>query len=225
MSIKLIAFDMDGVLTKHPSSWRFVHDAIGVSNAQNLLKYREGLIPYSQFLDSDISLWVSKRPGIKAQDVFEILKRLPVREDLKETITMIRRKGTKAVIISGGISWLCDIINHTVSFDASYANEVLTDGDGTILPRGRVVVDPKRKDICLREVQDQFGFGSEETASVGDSNLDSTMFDLSSVGIFFSHHDKSGDTAPPPTDIIENRADYCIKSGRLMDIYRCIFMK
>ncbi|MCL4335018.1 MAG: HAD-IB family phosphatase [Candidatus Thermoplasmatota archaeon] len=225
MVIKLVAFDMDGVLTKHASSWRFVHDVLGVNNNHNLKRYREGLISYQDFLNSDIELWVEKFPGIRKIDIMQILSSVPIRDDISQAISLLRSAGAMVVIISGGISWLTDILNEKAEFDQRYANEILTDSDGLILPEGKVVVDPKRKDAILRYVQEELNIDRDETASVGDSNLDTAMFDLSSLGIFFSYNDLSGDQMPPSSDIIEKTADVCIRSGRLMDIYRYIFMK
>ena len=52
--IRLVVFDMDGVLTTHPSSWEYVHRAMGVDNSENLRLYRTGNISYMDFLRIDL---------------------------------------------------------------------------------------------------------------------------------------------------------------------------
>lgn len=211
--IRLVAFDMDGVLTRHPSSWKFVHERLGVDNYTNLHRYRSGEILYSEFLNSDISLWTDMHPGITRSDVMTILRDLPVRSDLEDTISSIRRQGAIAVIISGGISWLSDIICETVEFDEKYANKVDTDNDGSIVPHGTVVVEPRNKDAVLRKVQEKYHILPEETASVGDSLYDSSMFRFSEKRVAFNSNSSE----------LDRIADVSINTGRLADLYDYLF--
>ncbi len=211
---KLVAFDMDGVLTSHPSSWRFVHERLGIDNYDNLYMYRNGRMKYHQFLDSDIGLWMQKHPGITKEDIMSILRDLPIRDDLERAIGLMRESGAKVVIISGGISWLSEILNEKVAFDEIYANVVNTDSTGKIVSHGTVVVEPKSKELVLQKVQEKYGILPEETASVGDSLYDSSMFKLSRKGVAFSSTSKE----------LENIADICIDSGRLVDLYTQLFV-
>lgn len=211
--IKLVAFDMDGVLTKHPSSWHFVHQKLGVDNLDNLTRYRSGAIKYSEFLDSDISLWIDRYPGIRKEQITEILEQIPVRDSLKETIETIKEHGAKAVIISGGISWLADILNEIVEFDNSFANVVNSDEKGIITRRGTVVVDPRNKDAVLMEIQRKYGITEAQTASIGDSLYDSGLFRYSAKGIAFNSNSQD----------LDKIADFSVTSGNLMDICDIIF--
>ena len=42
--IKLIFFDMDGVLTVEKSSWFYVNNRLGINNRENYMKYISGII-------------------------------------------------------------------------------------------------------------------------------------------------------------------------------------
>lgn len=212
--IRLVAFDMDGVLTSHPSSWRFVHERLGVDNNSNLYRYRNGEMAYSEFLDSDIGLWMKQHPGITRDDVMSILRELPVRDDFSKAIRMMKDSGAKVVIISGGISWLSDILNEQVEFDAVYANIVNTDSGGLIIPHGTVVVEPRNKGRVLRSVQEKYNILPEETAAVGDSLYDSNMFRFSHKGVAFNSNSRE----------LDRIADICIESGRLTDLYAHLFV-
>lgn len=211
---KLIAFDMDGVLTDHPSSWRFIHEKLGVDNSANYASYRKGEINYHEFLDSDISLWLKEHPGITKDEIMEILRGLPIRKDLKRAIGLIRESGAKAVIISGGISWLADILQEVVEFDDSYSNVVNCDSSGVILPHGTVRVEPKRKGRVLKKIQDKFDILPEETASVGDSYYDSNMYRYSMKGVAFNSNSRE----------LDEIADIRIESGKLTDLYSKLFL-
>ncbi len=211
--IRLVAFDMDGVLTLHPSSWRFVHERLGVDNYDNLYRYRRGELPYGEFLDSDISMWVKIHPDITADEIRTILRDLPVRADLSGAIRSMKEAGARVVIISGGISWLSDIINERVEFDAAYANVIDTDSNGTVLPHGTVVVEPRSKDAILQRVQKKYSISPQETASVGDSFYDAIMFRISSRGIAFNSNSQD----------LDREADTSITSGKLTDVYRYLF--
>lgn len=210
---KLIAFDMDGVLTTHPSSWRFVHERLGVDNQDNLQRYRSGELDYSRFLDSDLFLWLKAHPGISKSDVMSILREIPVRKDLAKAVNLIREAGARAVIISGGISWLCDILNEIVEFDDSYANIVNTDSSGAVQPHGTVVVVPRSKDTVLQKVQQKYGISPENTVSVGDSLFDSAMFRYSGKGVAFNSNSRE----------LDSIADLCIETGKLTDLYMELF--
>ena len=108
--IRLVVFDMDGVLTTHPSSWEYVHRAMGVDNSENLRLYRTGNISYMDFLRSDVNLWISRHPGITREDVVKILDSIPLRKNLNLAVKEIRDSGAATAIVSGGIYWLAQRI-------------------------------------------------------------------------------------------------------------------
>ncbi len=187
--IRLVVFDMDGVLTAHPSSWEFVHHAMGVDNSENLRLYREGKISYMDFLRSDVNLWVSRDPGITMDDVIRILDRIPLRDNLGRAVTEIRDSGAATAIVSGGIYWLAQRIARQAVFDQIYANMILTDSTGHIIPDGNVMVEPRHKDSVIMAIQKNLGVSEAQTASVGDTVQDGAMFRHSAVSIAFNSVD------------------------------------
>lgn len=187
--IRLVVFDMDGVLTAHPSSWEYVHHAMGVDNSENLRLYRTGRISYMDFLRSDVNLWISRNPGITSGDVIRILDTIPLRENLGRTVSEIRDSGAATAIVSGGIYWLARRIADQAAFDQVYANMILTDSTGRIIPDGNVMVEPRHKDRSITEIQKKLGISEAETASVGDTTQDAAMFMHSAVSIAFNSVD------------------------------------
>ncbi len=190
-NFKLAVFDMDGVLTQIPSSWEFVHREIGVDNLMNLSLYRKGELPYIEFLRSDVELWIKKMGTVPSSLVKDILEKVPLRNGITETMSSLRRDGIRTAIISGGIYWLAERIGKIGEFNEIHANIIKTSGNGEIIPDGTVMVDPKRKDLILQDLQKHLGITEEETFSVGDTLQDVALFRHSGYSIAFNPHEHS----------------------------------
>jgi len=188
--LKLVAFDMDGVLTTHPSSWKFIHEYFGVDNSANLDAYRNGAITYGEFMSRDISLWLSKKPDLTKDDIISILSRIRMRDNVKRGVEKLKDAGIKVAIVSGGVSWLADLINDDPIFDYVFANEIVIDGKGRLTGKGKPNVIPSRKDIVIENIQSLVGCEKAETGSVGDSYFDRSMFSASRVAIAFNPRDE-----------------------------------
>ncbi|MCL5989436.1 MAG: HAD-IB family phosphatase [Candidatus Thermoplasmatota archaeon] len=184
--IKLIAFDMDGVLTNEVSSWEYLHRAFGVSNKSNWDLYERDRISYEEFLKSDVSLWLDKFGKVSERTVREILDKIELKQNLKDTLSKIRNSGIKIIIISGGIYWLAEKINTIVSFDDIYANCILVDSNGFLKKEGFAPVDPKKKGELLEKIQGIYDIRDENTVVVGDSDHDVLMFDHAAFSIAFN---------------------------------------
>lgn len=188
---RLAVFDMDGVLTSNPSSWEFVHRSFGVDNSANFRLYRQGKLPYIEFLRSDVSLWIQKNGPISADHIIGILDQIPLRKGISETVTLLRERGIRSAIVSGGIYWLAEKIARTTEFVSIYANKIKTDSSNFLIPDGEVMVEPGRKDIAIREIQRTLGIGAGETISIGDTSQDVAMFRNSAISIAFNPVDSS----------------------------------
>ena len=191
LPFKLAVFDMDGVLTGTPSSWEFVHRKIGVDNSRNLSLFKNGRITYMDFLRSDVELWIEKLGNVPADYIRGILDLVPLRCGIAETMSSLKKMGIKTAIISGGIYWLAEKISKFADFTEIHANKIQTNANGEIIPDGTVMVDPGRKDVVLRTLQEKLGIAEEETFSVGDTLQDVAMFRRSGYSIAFNANDFS----------------------------------
>lgn len=187
---KLIIFDMDGVLTQHSSSWQYIHTRIGVDNSRNYELFKSRKIGYEEFLESDVRLWTASRGKLTVEDIKSMLYEIPLRNNLRKSMELLRRRNATLAIVSGGISWLSDRINSIFRFDYTYSNSIKTDEEGLILPSGVTQVDPLRKDLVVRKLQEDTSLGPEDTISVGDSVQDIPMFRLSSFSVGFNPVDE-----------------------------------
>ena len=80
--LKIVVFDMDGVLVDIESSWHFVHTAFNVSNQDNLKRYLRGEIDYKEFMKRDIRLW----GNIHINMVRKTLAKVPLMKGAKSTV-------------------------------------------------------------------------------------------------------------------------------------------
>ena len=209
---KLAVFDMDGVLTQPVSSWEFVHRKLGVDNTGNLHSYRNGSMTYIDFLKSDVKLWIDHLGPTSAGTVIGILNEIPLRERISRTIETLKNNGITTSIISGGIYWLAERIGKANGFDEIYANKIKTDASNNVVPDGIVMVDPKYKDVTLKELQGRLGVDPEETISVGDTLQDVAMFRNSGLSVAFN----------PVEEAVSAKASFTIKGNDLSELLRLL---
>ena len=84
--IKLVVFDMDGVLVDAVSSWKYIHDHFNTSNEKSVDDYVHGKIDDLEFIRRDVELWKINGKPIKMNKLEEILSDVPLMkgaEDLK----------------------------------------------------------------------------------------------------------------------------------------------
>ena len=60
--MRMVVFDLDGVLVDIESSWEMIHKVFGVNNEINFQKHLKKEIDFEEFMRSDIRLW--NRPNI-----------------------------------------------------------------------------------------------------------------------------------------------------------------
>jgi len=185
-AIKLVAFDLDGVLVESDSSWQALHDAFGVNNEENLQKYLRGEIDYKEFMRSDIRLW----GNASREEIKTILDQVRLMKGAKETIDELKKAGYKTAIISSGISLLADRIKNQLGIDYSYANKLLFDGKGRLTGEAEESVTLSNKDSILKRLAAVEGIKPSECAVVGDSRFDVPMFKDAGFSIAFNPKDQ-----------------------------------
>lgn len=186
----LVAFDMDGVLVDYLSSWTWVHDRFGVSNEESVISFMDGDIDDMEFMRRDIALWIKHRPGLGLRDVERELARLPINPGIAATVGALKEKGIRTVIISGGLDLIAGKIARQYGFDAQWSNGLAADAQGKLTGEGVLRVELCNKSKALREAQDLFGIAPERTAAIGNSSIDVSMFQASSLGIAFNPIDE-----------------------------------
>jgi len=181
MGIKLIAFDLDGVLIDGCGSWREVHRGLDTTEQaeEHANEYREGKINFDEWARKDASLWY----GIEIERIREILYNVELMRGIERTIPMLSGR-YKMGIISGGLQIMADRIKD--KFNMSYAI-----GNSLLVKDGRVsgidqLVDFHGKGKILEMVARDNGVALDECAVVGDFINDIPMFKIAGFRIAFN---------------------------------------
>ncbi len=185
-NIKLVVFDLDGVLVESESSWQALHDAFSVDNEENFQRYLRGEIDYREFMRSDIRLW----GNASREEIVMMLGRVRLMNGAKETIEKLRRAGYKTAIISSGISLLADRVKDQLGIVRSYANSLRFDEDGRLTGEAEELVTLLNKDDVLKRLAASEGLEPLECAVVGDSKFDVAMFKEAGFSIAFNSKDE-----------------------------------
>jgi len=183
--LKIVVFDMDGVLVDIKSSWQFVHEAFGANNWENVKRYTEGKITYEELMRRDIALW----GRVHIDEIRSILAKAPLMSGATETFAGLKNAGLNTALISAGVSILAERLQAILGLDHIFANEVLTDENGFLTGEGDEVVGLLDKLRVLKKLAAIERISPEECAVVGDSSYDIPMFKEAGLSIAFNTND------------------------------------
>lgn len=189
--IKFVAFDMDGTLIDVDSSWGAVHSHFGEQNAEALRLFLAGEINDEEFIRRDVALWWRHRPTISVQELDTILAAVPLMPGAHELFEGLHAREVRTAIISGGIDLLARRVGRELGIDYVLANGFRVNANGRLTGEGIIRVPIKDKEAVLAQVQSQLGFSPEDSAAVGNSEIDVGMFRRSRIGVAFRPADQA----------------------------------
>lgn len=180
--IRLVAFDLDGVLVDGEGSWNAMHRGLGTleQSRRNGEEFYSGKISFEEWARRDVELW----RGVDVETIKEILYSIPLTKGIDKTMKTLRDKNYKIAIISGGIKTLADHVAELYDIDYVYGNDLLI--KDSKVAGIRHVVDFDSKGRILRDVAAREGLGSKECAAVGDYLNDIPMFREAGFSIAFN---------------------------------------
>ena len=201
--LKLVAFDMDGTLVDVASSWRVVHDYFHDHNDEGLRRFLANEIDDLEFIRMDVRVWWKHAPTLTLPELEHILDDVPYMPGAGALLRRLRARGVRTAIVSGGLDVLARRVGRELGIDHVLANGVRTGADGRILDDGIVRVPIHGKEGVLATLQQELGVAREETASVGNSEIDVGLFRRSRVGVAFLPADD--DVRRAATDVVTER--------------------
>ncbi|MEM2918697.1 MAG: HAD family phosphatase [Candidatus Altiarchaeota archaeon] len=199
--IKLIAFDLDGVLVDGRGSWTELHYALGTEKFSKINEalFYSGKITFDEWAKRDVALW----HGIEIQRIEKIFSKTKLMKGATETLKILKERGYKLAIVSGGLKILADIIAKKFKIDFVAANEFIVD-DGKVAGI-KNIIDMNGKGTALEKIAKEANILAEECAAVGDFFNDIPMFKFAGFSIAFN----------PKIPEIEKIADVVIKEKDL----------
>lgn len=170
MRYKLIILDIDGTITRHISSWRYIHEKLGLWTTR-AFRYQErffaGKISYRTFCELDAAHW----KGIPEEKLRRIFKSVAYSKNAARCIRGLKSKGFKLAAISTGLQYIPERLRKEFDFDYILSNRllsragILTGGVGITIAHGA-------KHKVLKMIFRKFRVKPHEVISVGDSDGD-----------------------------------------------------
>ena len=186
LEVKLAAFDLDGTVLEHNSSWVAIHRHFGTEHngAASLRLYTEGKIDYREFMRRDISSWPK---GVAKEEIVSILSNYRVRREAPGVFSELRSRGIKTALVTSGIDILARDVAADLGIDHWVANGLRFDKNRKLLPKGVGRVDPTRKDVAYQKLLSKVGIPSKKTIAVGDTIYDLAFLKSAGMGFMLAH--------------------------------------
>ena len=188
-TIKLVFFDMDGVLLDTVSSWRSIHEHFGTTNQRSIIPYLRGDIDYLEFIRRDVSLWKIDGKSVKETTIQNILFSIPFIKGVKDCFSFLKEHHVQTAIVSAGLTILAEKVASDLGINYVFANEVKIDSDGRLTGEGVLHVELMHKDKNVKALAQKLHLPLEACAAVGNSCFDIPMLETCGLGIAFNPED------------------------------------
>ncbi|MBB1270184.1 phosphoserine phosphatase SerB [Shewanella sp. SR44-3] len=149
---------------------------------------------------------VGKLNGAPASIIDELCQSLPLMPGLEVMINELKSHGWRLVLASGGFSHFVDFLQHKLTLDAAFANQLVIQ-DGIL--QGEVtgtVVDAAFKAKVLSECAQRWQIAPGQTLAIGDGANDIPMIERADFGIAFHGKAKLVNAADAAVNQLDLRA-------------------
>jgi len=196
--VGVLAFDMDGVLIVEKSSWSVLHEYFGskaiVDEAGDARRFERGEITYLEWMrrDTEAMVRVAGRCITRDEILDALLGRVTIRDSARAVMELARGYGIVTAVVSGGVHVLAEYVAKELGMDMAFANKLIFNEDGCLVPGGEEVVNPLRKGDVLQRISKATGVPLSRFMYVGDSAWDVSAFRYVGYPVFL----KGGEDPP-----------------------------
>jgi len=149
-------------------------------------QFELGLISYEEWMRKDLEAIINAKGGsIHRDDILRAFLKININDEAKEVINYLKSKGIKVAIVSAGIYDLADLVGKKLDINIIYANKLVYDENGFLLPRGIEVVNPLSKGKVLKNISEKFNIPLDRFMYIGDSEWDLSAFEVVGYPIFY----------------------------------------
>lgn len=213
LRIKIVVFDMDGVLVRVDSCWLVLHRHFGADPLkvqENAGLWVSGKISYVEWMRRDVRLWERGGRLPHIDEVREGLRGCPYVKNARFTIQELKKRGYVTALVTCGLDVLAKRIQRDHGFDYVYSNSLVVGEDGFLTGDGIGRVDPLKKGEILRDLSQKLGLPLSRFAVIGDTKYDISMFDGIGLRIAFD----------PKHEELRQAADVIVERDDLAEILR-----
>ncbi len=184
MTNPLIVFDIDGTLTTHISSWRFIHEKLNLWDAL-ARKYQDqfikGEINYRQFCELDAAHW----KGLEIKKIHKAFEEVKYSKNVKKAISILKKHKIKTAAVSTGLQFITEKIKKDLKINYVIGNR-LNSYKGNLTGGVKINISHGEKGKILREIAKRFKIKLKDIITVGDTEGDIPMMEISGFSIAFN---------------------------------------
>ena len=183
--IKIIAFDLDGVLFDGPSAAFLLAQQVGLGE-----KYQELFIriakektPIEESIHIGSKIW----EGVQIDGTYDhLVMKIPLMKGAEETILALKESGYLVACISSGVSqFFMGPLTKRLDLDFAHSNILGTSNGAHSGTVEYAMGGPQKAETALRILQER-ELSTKNLASIGDGTNDIDLFGVSAFSIAFN---------------------------------------
>jgi len=167
MKYKLIIFDIDGTITDHISSWRYIHERLKLWT-KRAYQYQDaffaGKISYRMFCELDAAHW----KGMSEARIRGLFGATRYSKNAAACIKKLKNRGFKLAAVSTGLQYMPDRIMGELKFDYAISNRLIS-RNGILSGGVKINLEHGAKHKVLKNIFKRFNVKPHQVISVGDS--------------------------------------------------------